>query len=107
MPTISGYDGVTKLLKNSSLVLTCESCGGSPMSTLHWFLEGEYLLHNNTLNSQIGDCSVSCLQFNDLTEVYHRDRLYCVAENGFLANKSVTIQVQLESNGKLNILSKL
>ena len=98
-PDIVGLGEGVKIDMNSSLVLNCTSCGGSPSPRIHWYHQDIKLPETYTSVNQDGDCTTGKLTFEDLYDVYDRDRISCTADNGFGNNASTDEIVRLNTGG--------
>lgn len=92
------------LTKNGTLSLNCTSCGGYPRPEIKWFHQNELVYNNGSISSDamtVGTCVIGRLSLTNLSQVYHKDSFFCVAENGFLYNKSSpSVQVLFEPRDK-------
>ena len=89
----------------SPLTLTCTSCGGWPLPKLTWYQHGEVATQGNLTLDQNDTCSIATLHFESVEPVYDHDLFECLADNGFLGNKSAAVEVMLETGSKYKLLS--
>lgn len=78
-PTISGLPSIS-LREGDNLVLTCISTHGSPLPTLKWFRQGEYI-ENQNFTRQENDQSVAKL-FLVVSRADNHVQYSCEASNG-------------------------
>ena len=98
---MSGYELGSRLARNSSLTLSCTSCGGHPTPNITWMGGGGQEFSGQVMTS--GDpqngCVTGVLNLADLRESVYKVEFGCVASNGLKQNSSANITIRLQMDG--------
>ena len=97
---ITGYQPGTQLARNSSLTLSCTSCGGHPTTNITW-TQGDLELSDQVLTSTDpqNECVTGTLNLPDFRDAVYKVEFTCVASNGLKLNSSANVTVRLQMDG--------
>ena len=88
---MSGYELGSRLARNSSLTLSCTSCGGHPTPNITWTRGGGQELYGQAMTS--GDpqngCVIGVLNLADLRDSVYKVEFGCVASNAPIDERNI------------------